>query len=141
MEQILWVYDIREEIVTARIKPCKKKKKAMVRSPDGDTGFFDIVVGVFQRDKLISYLFITCLGYVIWIPIDLFRENGLIIKKKVWIRSYPAKNITDADSADDLALRTDTPPETKSLLYSLKRTASTRNQISCVLDNTEQLSY
>ena len=36
----------------------------MVHSPEGDTDFFDIVVGVLQRDKLVPCLFIICLEYV-----------------------------------------------------------------------------
>ena len=34
----------------------KKKTKAVVRSPDGDTDFFDIVIGVMQRDTLTLFL-------------------------------------------------------------------------------------
>ena len=39
--------------------------KAKVHSPDGDTGFFDIVAGVLQGDTLAPYLFIICLDYVL----------------------------------------------------------------------------
>ena len=37
--------------------------KAMVRSPDGYTDFFDIVAGVLQGDTLAPYIFIICLDY------------------------------------------------------------------------------
>ena len=35
-----------------------KNTKVKVRSPDGDTDNFDIVIGELQRDKLAPYLFI-----------------------------------------------------------------------------------
>ena len=38
-----------------------KNTKAMFHSPNGDTNFFDIVICVFQRDALCS--FILCLDY------------------------------------------------------------------------------
>ena len=38
-----------------------KNTKIKVRSPDGDTDYFDIVPGVLQGDALASYLFIICL--------------------------------------------------------------------------------
>ena len=34
--------------------------KAKVRSPDGDTDFFDIVAGVLQGVTLAPYLFVIC---------------------------------------------------------------------------------
>ena len=37
----------------------------MVRSPDGDTNFFDITAGVLQADTLALFLFIICLDYVL----------------------------------------------------------------------------
>ena len=43
-----------------------KNTKETVRSPDGDTDFFDIVVEVFQGDTLASYMFRICLDYVLW---------------------------------------------------------------------------
>ena len=36
-----------------------------VCSPDGDTDYFDIVVGVLQVDKLAPYLFILCVDDVL----------------------------------------------------------------------------
>ena len=54
--------------------------KAMICSPDGDTDFFDIVVGVLQGDTLVSFLFITCLDYLLQILIDPIRENDFTLK-------------------------------------------------------------
>ena len=41
-----------------------------VRSPDGDTDFFNIVAGVLQGDTLAPFLFIICLDYVLRTSID-----------------------------------------------------------------------
>ena len=38
-----------------------KNMKVKVRSPDGDTDYFNIVAVVLQGDALASYLFIICL--------------------------------------------------------------------------------
>ena len=94
-----------------------------VRSPDGDTEYFDIVVGVLQGDTLAPYLFIICLDYVLRTSIDKIRENGFELSKRRSKR-YPAKKITDADYADDLALLANTPNQAETLLHSLERAAA-----------------
>ena len=58
-----------------------KTMKAMVPSPDGDNNFFDIVTGVLQGDTLAPNLFIICLGYIIWMSIELIKENNFTLKK------------------------------------------------------------
>ena len=42
-----------------------KNIKATVFLTDGDTELFDIVIGILQRDILLTYIFITCLENVI----------------------------------------------------------------------------
>ena len=37
----------------------------MVRSPDGDTPFFDITTGVLHGDKLAQFICIICLHYIL----------------------------------------------------------------------------
>ena len=77
-----------------------RNTKVKVRSPDGDTEYFDIVAGVLQGDTLALYLFIICLDYVLRTSIDKIKENGFELTKKR-SRRYPATTITDADYADD----------------------------------------
>ena len=93
-----------------------------VRSPDGDTDYFDIVAGVLQGDTLAPYLFIICLDYVLRTSIDKIKENGFELTKKR-SRRYPAKTITDADYADDIAIMANTPTQAEKLLHSLERAA------------------
>ena len=63
MEQILQAYGRPKETVAA-IMILYRNTKVKVRSPDGDTEYFDIVAGVLQGDTLAPYLFIICLDYV-----------------------------------------------------------------------------
>ena len=53
MEQILLAYGLSKEIVAA-ITMLYRNTKVKVRSPDGDTDYFDIVAGVLQGDTLAS---------------------------------------------------------------------------------------
>ena len=81
MEQILLAYGIPKETV-ATITIIYRNSKVKVRSPDGDTEYFDIVAGVLQGDTLAPYLFIICLDYVLRTSIDKIRENGFELTKK-----------------------------------------------------------
>ena len=122
MEQILLAYGIPKETVAA-ITILYRNTKVKVRSPDGDTEYFDIVAGVLQGDTLAPYLFIICLDYVLRTSIDKIRENGFELTKKR-SRRYPAKTITDADYADDIAIVANTPCQVETLLHSLERAAA-----------------
>ena len=53
-----------------------------VRSPNGDTDYFNIVAGVLQGDTLAPYFFNICLDYVLRISIDKIKENGFELTKK-----------------------------------------------------------
>ena len=57
MEQILLAYGLPKETVAA-IMILYRNTEVKVRSPDGDTEYFDIVAGVLQGDTLAPYLFI-----------------------------------------------------------------------------------
>ena len=122
MEQILLTYGIPKETVAA-ITILYRNTKVNVRSPDGDTEYFDIVAGVLQGDTLAPYLFIICLDYVLRTSIDKIKENGFELTKKR-SRRYPATTITDADYADDIAILANTPDQAETLLHSLERAAA-----------------
>ena len=85
MEQILLAYGIPKETVAA-ITIIYRNTKVKVRSPDGDTEYFELT------------------------------------KKRR--RKYPAKTITDADYADDIAILANTPDQAETLLHSLERAAA-----------------
>ena len=55
--------------------------------------------------------------------IDKIRENGLELKKRR-NRRYPAKTITDANYADDVAVLANTPNKAETQLHSLERAAA-----------------
>ena len=122
MEQILLEYGTPKETVAA-ITILYRNTKVKVRSPDGDTEYFDIVARVLQGDTQAPYLFIICLDNVLRTSIDKIRENGFELTKKR-SRSYPTKTITDADYADDIAILANTPNQAETLLHSLERAAA-----------------
>ena len=122
MEQILLAYGLPKESEAA-ITILYRNTKVKVLSPDGDTEYFDIVAGILQGDMLAPYLCIICLDYMLRTSIDKIRENGSELKKKR-SRRYPAKTITDADYANDIALLANTPNQAKTLLYSSERAAA-----------------
>ena len=121
MEQILLAYGIPKETVAA-ITILYRNTKVKVRSPDGDTEYFDIVAGVLQGDTLAPYFFIICLDYLLRTSIDKIKKNGFELTKKR-SRRYPA-TITDADYADDIAILANTPDQAETLLHSLERAAA-----------------
>ena len=122
MEQILEAYGIPKETVTA-IMILYRNSKVKVRSPDGDTDYFDIAAGVLPGDTLAPYLFIICLDYVLKTFIDKIKENGFELTKKR-SRRYPAKTIIDTDYADDIAILSNAPAQAETLLHSLERAAA-----------------
>ena len=122
MEQILLAYGIPKETVAA-ITILYRNTKVKVRSPDGDTDYFDILAGVLQGDTLAPYLFIICLEYVLMTSIDKIKENGFELTKKR-SRKYTAKTITDTDYADYIAILANTPVQAETLLHTLERAAA-----------------
>ena len=107
MEQNLLAYGLPKETVAA-IMILYRNTKMKVLSPDGDLDYFDIVARVLQGDTLTPYIFILCLDYVLRTSIDKIKENGFELTKKI-SRRYPAKTITDADYADDIAILANAP--------------------------------
>ena len=111
-----------------------------VRSPDGDTEYFDIVTGVLQGDTLAPYHFIICLDYVLRTSIDKIRENGFELTKKR-NRRYLAQRITEADYTDDIAILANTSNQAETLLHSLEQAAAgiglhvNAHKTECMCDN------
>ena len=75
------------------------------------TDFFEIVAGILQGDTLTSFLFLICFDCILFMSVDLIKENGFTLKK-CKKQLYPAETITD------LAL-VNTPAQIESLLHSL----------------------
>ena len=119
MEQILLAYGLPKEIV-ASIMMVYRNTKVKVRSPDGDTDYFNTVASVLQGDTLAPYFFTICLDYVHRTSIDKIKENGFKLTKER-SRRYPAQTITDAD---DIALLGNEPAQAETLLHSLERAAA-----------------
>ena len=53
----------------------------MIRSPNGNAEFFDIVTGVLQGDILALFMFIISPDYVLRKSLHLIKENSFILKK------------------------------------------------------------
>ena len=88
MEQILLAFGLLKETVTANMI-LYRSTEVKVRSPDGETDYFNIVAGVLQGYTLSPYLFIICLDYVLRTSFDKIKENGFELTKKR-SRRYPA---------------------------------------------------
>ena len=121
MEEILHAYGIPSRIVQA-VMMLYKNTRSLVRSPDGDTDFFEILAGVLQGDTLAPYLFIICLDYVLRVSADKNQDLGFTLAK-ARSKRHPAKMITDVDYADDLALASDIIEDAEKLLHSLESAA------------------
>ena len=102
MEKMLLAYRIPKEIVTA-IMILYRNTKSLVRSPEGDTDFFDILAGVLQGNTLAPFLFAICLDYVLRISVNKCNDYHLTLEL-ARSRRFPTKKITDTDYANDLAL-------------------------------------
>ena len=81
MEQIVLAYGVPKETVAA-IMILYRNTKVKVRTPDGDTEYFDIVAGVLQGDTLAPYLFILCLDYVLRTSIDRIKKTASSWQRK-----------------------------------------------------------
>ena len=94
MAQILKSYGIPKKIINA-IMILYRDTKSMVRSPDGDTEYFDINAGVLQGDTLAPLLFIITLNYVLRTSIGENKDLGLTLLNQR-SRRHPATKIIDA---------------------------------------------
>ena len=97
MEQILLTYSLPKDTVAAIIM-LYRNTKVTVRSPDGDTDYFDIGADVLQGDTLSPYILIICLDYMLRTSIHKMKDNGFKLQRK------EAKDILHKQ------LQTQTPP-------------------------------
>ena len=121
IEQILKVYGIPNEIIKA-IMIMYKNTQAFVRSPDGDTGFFNIIARVLQGDTLAPYLLIIVLDYVLR-NLDQSKTLGFTLRKQL-SRRYPAEMLTDADFDNNLVILSDKIRNAEKLLKILETTVA-----------------
>ena len=68
-----------------------KNTKGMIRSPDGDTSFLDIVTRIFPGDTWVPCLFILYLDYVLLMSVDLIKENDITHNKTPEAYDIPQK--------------------------------------------------
>ena len=80
-----------------------KNTRYMVRSPDGDTPFFDITTDVLHGDKLAQFICIICIHYILKKLVDSNLHPGFTLAKES-INRYPHVHITDIDYADDISV-------------------------------------
>ena len=121
MKEILLKYGIPEETDCA-IMMLYKNTRSMVRSPDGDTRYFEITTGVLQGDTLAPFLFIICLDYILKTSLDNNRELGFTLTEKK-SRRYPAEQINDTDYADNIAVTSNTLKDAYTLLPKIESAA------------------
>ena len=121
MDNILIIYGIPKDIVNA-IMMLYRNTSAMVRSPDGDTPYFEITTGVLQGDTLAPYLFIICLDYILKHSIDDNINLGFTLSQRRSSR-HPAIHITDIDYADDIAVTADTIKDAEKMLHQIEEAA------------------
>ena len=137
MEQILLAYGIPKEAVNAMMM-LYKNTRAKVRSPDGDTDFFDILAGVLQGDTSAPFISIMCLGYVLRTSVDKIKHLGLTLTK-ARSRRHPAVTITDAHYAEDLAFMVDTIADAQTLLHILETASGDIGLCQCKEDRVHEL--
>ena len=100
-----------------------KHTKSLVRSPDGDTSFFDITAGVLQGDTLTPFLSVITLDYVLRTSLDKHHQLGFTLSPRLSSR-YPPEQLTDDDYADDLTITADTITNATVLLHNLGNAAN-----------------
>ena len=121
MEQILEAYGIPVEIIKAIMK-LHKNTQAFLRSPDGDTEFFDIVAEVLQGDTLAPCLFNIVLDCVLR-NVDQNKNLCFPLRNQL-SRRYPVEMLTDTDFADNLALLSHKTGNAEKLLKILETAAA-----------------
>ena len=121
MEQITLDYGLFLKSVAAIIM-LYKNTKIKVRSPNGNTDFFDTVTDVLPGNTLAPYLFMIRLDYVLRTSMDLKKENSFTLKT-IRSRIYSVPTITTVDYADVKALLANKAAHAESMMRSLDKPA------------------
>ena len=122
MLEILALYGIPEQLIKA-IQVLYTNTTATIYTPDGETQPIDIKAGILQGDTLAPFLFILVVDYILRMSVDQIPDKGLEVQPRRSSR-YPARHLTDADFADDLALISGSLANAQSLLSSLEKAAN-----------------
>ena len=120
--KILMAYDVPPKLLNS-ISKMYENTQARVISPDGETEYFEILLGVLQGDTLAPYLFVIVLDYVLR---NTFKgreeELGFRLHRRRSSR-VPAVHITDLDFADDLAVLVEEMDQAQKALEALEQEA------------------
>lgn len=92
-----------------------------ILTPDGETGILSIQAGILQGDTLAPFLFIVVVDYVLRMSVDTINSKGYQLKLRRSTR-YPAEYLMD--TADDIALISQSLANAQSLLRSLEQAAN-----------------
>lgn len=111
--KILLAYGIPKKIVDL-ITLLYTNTRAQVITPDGKTEFFEILAGVLKGDTLAPYLFIIVVDYFMRIALGKRPDIGFTLTPAS--RRVKAKEISDTEFADDIALVTNTVKEAEELM-------------------------
>ena len=123
-----YIFAVPKETVTSTMMLYKGAKE-MVHSPDSDTNSFDIVarvlqkigsISIFNLPRLVPFLLLIYLDYILRMVIDLMEKKTLCAKKHKELR-ISSRNYFWSDSADDLVLLANTHAQAESLLHSLEQ--------------------
>ena len=111
--------------------------RSMVRSPDGDTPYFQITTGNYKETRLNSS-FIICLDYVLRKSQDDNKQFGLTMKKYMSSR-HPAIYITDTNYADDSAITSENFKDANTILLVIEKVPA-EIELRVNADKTEYIS-
>ena len=97
----------------------------MVRSPDGDTHFFDITTVLPLGDELAPVICIicTCINYILKKSMDSNLQQSRLHSYKIKGNLYPDLHIIDIDYAEDLAVINNSLIDANKLLHKFEDTA------------------
>ena len=119
--KILSAYGVPDRIVDL-IDALYQDTVASVLTEDGPTELFNILAGVLQGDTLAPLLFIIAVDYIMR-QATKDEDFGFTLEPRR-SRRHPAKKVSDADYADDLALLTNSIEEAQRFLKRLEESAA-----------------